>query len=183
MSSLDVALRLLPIGESSASVLTPSYWIAQHSSKLLLALASTVFLGSDPTGSHDQICSFQDHLYVWKWDLPFDKRRGWSFWVSAISVPAQFCESAPALTQGPSNALILYGHHKHFVNAGLRSRLRLNLCIHSEPAVRYLNSRRIDRRQVTPIILRMHGYSLSTYPYIWISMILNDFCFLHNLVM
>jgi hypothetical protein len=90
--------------------------IALHSSKLLLALASTVILGFVPRRkSLTNFSSFQDHSCVWKWDLLFDERRGWSFWVGAKFFAPNSIEVYPQSHSFQVRVFIFNGHHTHFV--------------------------------------------------------------------
>jgi hypothetical protein len=73
---------------------------------LMLAIVSTVVLGFGPLPDPwHNLCSFQDRLCVWKWDLLFDERRDLSFWVGTTFVASQFHTSVPALAQRPGKGI------------------------------------------------------------------------------
>jgi hypothetical protein len=140
------------------------------------------------SGPMVKFCSFQDCLWVWKWGLLFEERRGFVF----LSKCHICCTVISQVYPHPCNIwvreFVLYGHCTSFI-ALLQWIILMqdihgtsgsavfcqNLFCHSKMAVTW----KVLGPTITkfkPLILPIHGFSLSSCMYIWICIILDDFC-------
>jgi hypothetical protein len=86
------------------------------SSELLLALASTVILGlGHRWNTWSNCCSFQDHLWVWKWGLLFDERRVCLSEYAPRLLHRNFADLYPHSRRDQVRAFVFYGHRTRFV--------------------------------------------------------------------
>jgi hypothetical protein len=85
LSKIHLNIILPPTSRSSQRSL--SFWSNSSSSKLRRVLARRVVLSFRPLRDPwPDLCSFQNHLCVWKWGLLFEERRSRSLWVGAAFV-------------------------------------------------------------------------------------------------